>query len=233
MTSTSTPTRGRAPADRTAAVRRPPLAFAAVCALALAAAGCGNERAEFALTDRAAPPAGFERWKSPDRDLSFARPKRWLMIEGTPPAVAHVVSGRVVITVWAFRRDGGAPAPGAELEAAEIELIEAAQRAESSFRLASSARLEVQAAQAVELRGSFKLRGVPLAVRSVHAYRGSGEYVVDALGPPEELERIDGSVIEPLIHSLLTEGDPRRAANPGRLAFSETPFARRLIEGER
>jgi hypothetical protein len=81
-------------------------------------------------------------------------------------------------------------------------LVQRAQQRNRSFKLSASRITRIQGAPAIELRGTQRIFGRVISTRSVHIYRGFGEYVFEALAPARDFAVADRHVLDPLLRSL-------------------------------
>jgi hypothetical protein len=58
----------------------------------------------------------------------------------------------------------------------------------------------------VEVVGEQRIAGGTLRTRSLHVYRGQGEYVLDMLAPVHDFPRMDRSFFSPAVRSLEVSG---------------------------
>lgn len=186
---------------------RAPARLAALTAALIVLAGCGSERTPVPSLSEAARPKGGERFVSEGGDVSFRYPSNWALVPGEPPATAHVLSGVAVVTVWSYRRNA-VPFTAAQARLARRNLIDAVRQRDRTYRLRSSRLRRVDGARAVELIGAGSISGRRVVIRSVHAYKRSGEYVIDAYAPASQARRLDRSVFRPLIASVRLRGRP-------------------------
>jgi hypothetical protein len=106
------------------------------------------------------------------------------------------------VSGWAYPRQGEQlPKTRAELAAARDALIRQARARNATFRVTRSELTSVQGWPAVELEGTQRIFGKTIETRSVHVYR-AGEYVFEALAPPDEFEVTNRQVFEPLLRTL-------------------------------
>ncbi len=159
--------------------RLPMLATALIVALTLSA--CGAERGQPPSLEQApAKPGMFFKTKLAKGDVSLAYPHTWDLNVLRPPGVATTASGDASLTVWAY------PAvsvviDNATRKAALGRLLASLKKRDPSLKVTRTSSLEVDGAPALEIRGLDERGGRRIAVRSVHVYKGAGEYVVDAL----------------------------------------------------
>lgn len=175
--------------------------------VAVAVAGCGAERVEPPDPFAVEPPAGVsaESVRAANATMAFERPANWDMTEDQPPREFTLRSGEAAVVAWAHPRSEPLPRRGPPLEQARRALVAETMKRDPRFRLSGSRVLDVAGAPAVEVTGTQTLSGRPLAVRSVHLYDRSIEFVIEALAPPQSIEAVDRGVLEPLLESLRVE----------------------------
>jgi hypothetical protein len=187
---------------------RPALgAFA--CLSLLVVAGCGTER-RATPPEVAAVPEGTKTLTALDGDVVLRYPENWAKLEVTPPAAAEIGSGGAALTVWAYRAAAvveNRPQARAALDA----LVESLGRRARSVRVDDSRVTEVAGSEAVELLGESVISGRRVGFRSVHVYKGAGEYVIDAYSTPEQFDRVNNEVFGPVIGSISLGGNPPAA----------------------
>jgi hypothetical protein len=129
-------------------------------------------------------------------------------VRGQAPAVAHVLSGRAVITLWAYRR-GIVPSTREQAALARKNLVRRVKRRDRTFRLTSSKVLRSSGGRAVQVIGSGTISGRRVRIRSLHVYRKQGEYVFDAYAPGAVARSVDGPVFRRVLSSLRVRGRPK------------------------
>lgn len=179
-------------------------------ACAAAVAGCGNERPEVpGLTDVARPtgaqPVEFER-----AGVAFVAPTNWFLQDRQEPAVFTMQSGNAFVTGFAYRREEDLPRTDSDLADAERRLRAEVEDRDPGFAFRSSRTRQVDGAPAVELRGTQTIANRRLETRSVHVYKGSVEYVFEALAPADSFELASGGVLRRLLDSVELTGRLRR-----------------------
>jgi hypothetical protein len=191
-------------------VRR--FAIAALSAAAgLLVTGCGAEEKEGPSIVRPAKPAGAVALDFPEVGLRFSAPGNWYRSRSEMPGVATIASGEAVVSLWAHEQDEQPPRTRDELARVRPRLLAAVRRRDPAFGLENSRLTRVAGAPAIELRGRQRVGGRRMEVRSVHLYRGEAEYVVEALAPRGQFERVVREVLEPLLESLQASGEIDRA----------------------
>jgi hypothetical protein len=179
--------------------------FLALCAVGVLT-GCGAERTAVPPVNRAVRPEAPKVFKT--ADVRFRYPSNWTLVRGKAPAVAHVLSGRALITLWAYRRRI-VPSTREQAALARRNLVRRVRRRDRSFRLGSSRLRRLSGGRAVELVGTGTISRRRVRIRSLHLYRRKGEYVLDAYAPPDVARTMDGLVFRPLVASLRVRGRPK------------------------
>jgi len=184
-----------------------PLAPALLVAALLGA--CGAERREVRFADgREAGPTRAIRL--PSAGISFRAPRRApLARQRRGPRVARVTFDEAVVGLFAYRRREQLPRTQAELEAARRRLV--AEVRGPDYRLIRSRTTRVDGARAIELVGDQTISRRRVRTRSLHVFRGSGEYVIEMIAPVGTFGRYDRVLFTPLVRSLRLSGKiPRR-----------------------
>jgi hypothetical protein len=174
--------------------------------LCLVAGGCGNTPVALPDLGRTAFPAKLRAFAAPGGDVTFSYPQNWALIPRDPPGVATVASGGASITVWAYRAVAVVKTIS-EVTRARDRLLASLKR-DPSFTVLGASVYPLFRVPAVEIDGRTEIGGRRLGVRSVHVYRGSGEYVVDMLADPTAFNAANIEVLQPLLLSLRVFGRP-------------------------
>jgi len=140
--------------------------------------------------------------RDPRTRLRFVAPVDWTRHIRANPGIVRISSGDAEVSGWAYPRVQKLPATPAQLAAARDALIALAQQRNPTFKLASSSVTTIKGSPAIELRGTQQILGKPIETRSVHIYRGFGEYVFEALAPARDFPLTDTKVLKPLLKSL-------------------------------
>lgn len=180
-------------------------------ACAAAVAGCGAEQQQAPELDRPQRPAGSATLRFPAAGMTFAAPANWRLRERESPAVFTLASGTAQVNGFAYRRSEPLPARGPALEAARERLVAEVRERDPRFRLTRARTASVDGAPAIELRGEQVIARQRYRTRSVHVFRGSAEYVLEALAEPRHFRLVDRGVLAPLLDSLEVTGRVRRA----------------------
>ena len=183
------------------ALSRPALAVA--CGLlALAGAGCGNQRAKPIDLSHARTPEGRHVLSFPAAGLQVRAPANWHTADEQPPFVKLVFSGRATIAIWRYPRSEQLPKDAGSLDRARHALIDAAKARDKSLRVRKSQVTRIGGVPAVVLIAVERIGPGVRAVRSTHLYAHGGEIVVDAYAPPSEFATLDRTAFRPLLSSL-------------------------------
>jgi hypothetical protein len=171
---------------------------------ALALAACGNQRSELGEARVAAKPV--TQVDFPRYGIEVSVPEAAEPVKRPPPGVFRLFLGEPLVSAFAYRRKEEIPRKERALRAARRRLIEQVEKRDPSFELLRSRLTGVAGAKAVELLGEQTISHGLLRTRSVHVYKGNAEYVFELLAPPEQFERTDREVFEPLLRSLALSG---------------------------
>jgi hypothetical protein len=191
------------------------LAWLAITPLAMAGAGCGNERNQPIGLSQLGPAVSLVNFTAPSGDVSFGHPSSWTVTTGALPEVAQVSSGSAVATIWAYpRTDLSQSSAGAE--AARQRLLSSLQERTPSFDVQSSRVREVDGAPAVEIVGRGTIAGHEVRTKSVHVYKGGAEYVIDAYARPRSFRRAETEAFNPLLATIRLGGFPEGRSSGGK-----------------
>jgi hypothetical protein len=175
------------------------------CCLALAA--CGSRRGEPPKLDVTAPPAKAVPYTSPSGDVSFSYPENWAIQARGAPGVATVSTGGASATIWAYRSVSVVVDARSAQQALQRFLASLKTR-DPSFEVSSAAVTTVFQRPAFEVQGTTVIENRPTRVRSIHAFNGVGEYVLDMLADPAKFEEINRTVFDPMLVSWHFLGNP-------------------------
>jgi hypothetical protein len=195
-------------------VGRRRLAWFAIPALLIAGAGCGNERNQPTGLRQLGEQVSLVNFSAPGGDVSFGRPSTWIVTAGTLPKVAQISSGSAVATVFAYPRTD-LPQDVAGAEASRERLIASLRERSPSFEVESSRVREVDGSVAVEIVGRGQVAGHPVRTKSVHVYKGTAEYVIDAYARPRFFERAETEAFNPLLATIRLGGLPEGQVSGG------------------
>jgi hypothetical protein len=189
-------------------MRRP--ALLAVCAaLACVLGACGAERAPKPRTT-VEPGAPAHRILYPRAGVSVSVPAEATVERRRYPGVFRVSVGEAFISAFAYRRREQIPRTGAELRAARRRLVAQVHRRSNRFRLIRSRVTRVAEAPAIELLGDQTISRSRLRTRSLHVFKGRGEYVIDMLSPVRRFRADNRSFFAPAVRSLRVTGRVKR-----------------------
>ena len=190
------------------------LACFALPALLIAGAGCGNERNQPTGLQQLGEQISLVNFSAPGGDVSFGRPSTWIVTGGTLPKVAQISSGSAVATVFAYPRSD-LPQDAVGAEASRQRLIGSLRQRSPSFEVESSRVREVGGSVAVEIVGRGKVAGEPVRTKSVHVYKGTAEYVIDAYARPKLFRRAETEAFNPLLATIRLGGFPEGPVTGG------------------
>lgn len=195
-------------------MKRCRLAWLAAAALAAVGAGCGNARNQPTGLSQLGPPLSLVNFTSANGDVSFGRPSTWSVIGGTLPKVAQISSGTAVAAVYAYpRTDLPQDRPGAE--ASRRRLIASLRKRAPSFDVEASRVRKIDGAVAVEIDGTGRIAGHRVRTKSVHAYKGAAEYVIDAYAKPKTFRAAETEAFEPMLATIRLGGFPEGHVSGG------------------
>jgi hypothetical protein len=179
----------------------------ALCLSPWLLAGCGAQRGQVPDLSQTESPDASVPFTLPDGDVTFTYPSNWAPVGRPPPGIATVASGGASFTVWAYESVAGVTDPSST-ELARQRLLTSLRERDPTFKVSSSKVTKVDGAPAVEIRGSGQIGGRPMVTRSVHIYKGRGEYVFDAFADPDVFERANREVFDVALASLKVAGSP-------------------------
>ena len=122
------------------------------------------------------------------------------------PGVFRSTLGESFIAAFAYRRAEQLPRNRGELDAARRRLVGQIKKRDPRFRLVRSRATTVAGAKAVEVVGDQRIADVDLRTRSLHVYKGNGEYVLDMLAPVRQYAGMDRTYFTPAVRSLRLTG---------------------------
>jgi hypothetical protein len=182
----------------------------AVCALLaavpLAAAGCGNDRVESGSVFDAKPGKVTKALSYPDAGLKVTVPKEFDVKDSTAPQLFRASLDAAFISAFAYRRKEQIPKEEEELQQARRRLVAAAKRRDKTFKLKRSKVVKVNGVPGVELRGEQTIFKGRLRLRSLHLYKGNGEYVVELVAPVAAFGALERSSFPGILKSLKVTG---------------------------
>jgi hypothetical protein len=173
---------------------------------ALAAAGCGNDRVETGSVFDAKPGKATQALSYPDAGLKVTVPKEFDVKDSTAPQLFRASLDASFISAFAYRRKEQIPKEADELQEARRRLVAAAKRRDKSFKLKRSKVVNVNGVPGVELRGDQTIFRGRLHLRSLHLYKGNGEYVVELVAPVAAFAALERSSFPGILKSLKVTG---------------------------
>lgn len=176
-------------------------AFAALVSTAVLA-GCGNDVTAPPDTRTPEPPRGTREVELEDAGVAFTAPFNWPTLPAEGRRAGGIQSRRATVAVWRYERSEPLPETGAELREVQRLLVDRVRERDPSFELRRARRVRRGGARAIELVGRQTIAGRRFGVRSSHIFHDGAEIVVDAYAPSEHFERVDRTVVEPLMESL-------------------------------
>jgi hypothetical protein len=186
-------------------VRARPLVLACSALAACSLAACGAERHEpRPIQVGVDSPRKHFRYSSVglDIDLPAVAPGD----RRRPPAVFRSSLGESFIAAFAYRRAEQLPRDARELDAARHRLVAQIKKRDRRFRVIRSRSTRAAGARAVEVVGDQRIAGGTQRTRSLHVYKGSGEYVLDMLAPVRDFAGMDRTYFSPAVRSLKVSG---------------------------
>ena len=177
--------------------------------LAGAVAGCGTERADVPeLRPREGEPT--RRLTYPRVGMTLSMPRSVAVARRRPPGVFKATAARWLVSAFAYRRREQLPRNRRELEQARRRLVREVRRRDRRYRLIRSRTTRVAGARAVELLGDQTISGARMRFRSLHLFKGRGEYVIELAAPRPEFRAAQRRLFRPVIRSLRVTGRIRR-----------------------
>jgi hypothetical protein len=182
---------------------------AALAGLAVALAACGAEQAGPPKTS-VSKGDPTHRVRYPQAGISLRVPVVAGIERRRYPGVVKVSVGQAFIAVFAYRRREQVPRSGADLGAARRRLVAQVHRRNLHFRLIRSKPTRVAGARAIQLLGDQTISRARLRTRSLHVFKGDGEYVIDMLAPVAEFRAANRTFFSPAARSVRVSGRVRR-----------------------
>ena len=179
----------------------------ALCLVALTAllAGCGNDRTPVPDLSLVPAPKAFRETFFQAQGVRFRAPTNWRVVPGDRPQIATVAIGTAQVAIWRYPRTEPLPETRAQLSAARDALVAQIRSRDPTFELTSTRLVMKRGLRGVEVLGVGTNLTNPTAkrsMRSLHAYGGGAEVVMDAFAPPKEFHRIDEQTFGPMARSL-------------------------------
>ncbi|MGI8945589.1 MAG: hypothetical protein ACR2GL_05045 [Thermoleophilaceae bacterium] len=192
---------------------RPTLAAVAVLVLS-PLAGCGNDRVgSGSLFD---VPGGnvTQKLDYPEAGLAVSVPKEFSVKPADAPQLFRASLNEAFVSSFAYRRSEQLPESRDELRTARRRLVAAAKERDKTFRLRESRLTKVAGAPAIELLGDQTIFEGRLRLRSLHVYKGNGEYVVELAAPRAAFGKLDRASFPGIRRSLKLTGRVKRQPKP-------------------
>ncbi len=192
-----------------------PFAASALAAGLLLLAGCGNERVSSGSLFDVPEGKATRALSYPQAGLKVTVPKEFDVKAATPPQLFRASLNAAFISSFAYRRAEQLPKTREDLVAARRRLVDAAKKRDKTFRLKSDKLTKVDGAPAIELLGDQTIFKGRLRLRSLHVYRGNGEYVVELVAPVAAFARLDRASFPTIRRTLDVTGEvkkPKKAA---------------------
>lgn len=182
------------------------LAALAACSLA----ACGAERHTLPATT-VSEDVSLKRFEVRSVGLRIDLPELVPPERRKAPGVFRASMGQSFLAAYAYRRREQLPRNMRELEAARRRLVRQIRRRDRRFHVVRSRATRAAGARAVEVVGDQRIAGGTFRTRSLHVYKGQGEYVLDMLAPVGEFPEMDRGFFSPAVRSLKLSGvvEPR------------------------
>jgi hypothetical protein len=165
-------------------------------------AGCANSQTPPPDTGLIPPPKGFRVVPYAAQGIRLRAPVNWRIVQGSGSQLATIAIGDAQIAIWRYARSEPLPVTRPQLDAARQALIAQVERRDATFKLTSSRVVDKPGLRAVEIVGQGTNEAQRRSVRSLHAYAGGYEVVVDAFAPPRDFARVDRQTFGPVTRSL-------------------------------
>jgi hypothetical protein len=173
----------------------------------LVLSACGEEQASAPEVFDVKAPDKLKRTKFATAGMTLERPANWKLRRRDRPGVFELSSGEAIVAGWAYRRDEPLPQTDAQIEGARARLLDAIERRDPDYRVLRVRTREVAGAPAIDIRGEQVISKRRLRTRSIHAFTGDVEYVIEAIAPPRDNRLVATRVLRPLLRSLELEGE--------------------------
>jgi hypothetical protein len=190
-------------------VRARPAALLLASLAACALVACGTERPALPAAT-VSPDAPRKQFRYPAVGLTIELPRAAPSGSSKPPGVFRDSLGQSFIAAYAYRRREQLPRTARELQAARRRLVGQIRKRDGRFRLIRSRATTVAGARAVEVVGDQRIGGGTFRTRSLHVYKGQGEYVLDMLAPVTDFPGMDRTFFSPAVRSLTLSGKVER-----------------------
>ena len=200
-----------------------PFTLAAAVAVA---AGCGNERQESGSLFDAKTRTVTQALSYPDAGLKVSVPKELDVKDATAPGLFRASLNASFIAGFAYRRKEQIPRTPGEMMEARRRLVAAARRRDKTFHLRRSRVVKVGGVPGVELYGDQTIFKGRLRIRSLHVYKGNGEYVVELVAPVAAFGKLDRASFPGIRRSLKVTGKvkaPKKKAGERKATAKKKP----------
>jgi len=184
-----------------------PRLLAPAAVLVLVVSGCAAERAS--------TPAAVLSPDAPLTAQSFKRagmrvslPRASVVVKRKSPAVFRATVADWYVSGFAYRRKEQLPRSRRQLREARRRLVAEVRRRDPQFKLVSARITRSHGLPAVEVTGDQELDKRRLRTRSLHVYKGDGEYVLELAAPVSEFASLRG-LFNRVTRSLTVTGEPR------------------------
>ena len=168
-------------------------------------AGCGNDRTPVPELSVVPAPQSFRQAFFDEQGVRFRAPTNWRVVPGDAPQVATVAIGTAQVAIWRYPRSEPLPETREQLDAARAALVAQIQSRDPTFKLRSTRLVMKRGLRGVEVIGTgtnLTNQTARRSMRSLHAYGGKAEVVMDASAPPKEFARVDKQTFGPMARSL-------------------------------
>ncbi|MFL5868907.1 MAG: hypothetical protein ACJ766_17525 [Thermoleophilaceae bacterium] len=173
----------------------------------LALAGCAAERASApSLLIPADSPLKTQSFKR--SGLTISLPRQVAVRTRKAPEVFRAPSADWYVAGFAYKRAEQLPRSTSDLRAARRRLLAEARRRDPHFKVLSSKLTKSRGSPAIQIVGDQVLDQRRLRTRSLHVYKGKGEYVLEMAAPPAEFPTLDGGLFDRIAASLRVTGKP-------------------------
>jgi hypothetical protein len=166
---------------------------------------CGAERHELSAAT-VSPDAPRKEFRYPAVGLQIELPRAVAPVRRKAPGVFRATLGQSFIAAYAYRRRVQLPRDARELAGARRRLVAQIRKRNGRFRVVRSRSTRAAGARAVEVVGEQRIAGGTFRTRSLHVFKGQGEYVLDMLAPAGDFAGMDRSLFSPAVRSLVLSG---------------------------
>jgi hypothetical protein len=171
------------------------------------ASGCAAERAS--TPSAVLPPdAPFKTESFKRAGMRVAVPRASVVVKRRSPALFRATVADWYVSGFAYRRKEQLPRSRRQLRAARRRLVAEVRRRDPRFKLVSARLTRSHGSPAVQVTGDQVLDRRSLRTRSLHVYKGRGEYVLEMAAPVSEFGSLRG-LFDRVASSLTVTGRPR------------------------